>query len=149
MRSRRLGAIVAAALLYLIASGKAGFDLSSGLAANGYGAHSPGHYSLGAGFVTEVTMTFMFLMIILGATHERAPKGFAPIAIGLGLTLIHLVSIPVTGTSVNPARSTGPALIVGGWALEQLWVFWVAPLAGALLAGFVYRWSGQAAVQPA
>ena len=144
-----LGAIAAAALLYLIASGKAGFDLASGLGSNGYAEHSPGRYSLGAGFVTEVTMTFMFLMIILGATHERAPKGFAPIAIGLGLTLIHLVSIPVTGTSVNPARSTGPALIVGGWALEQLWVFWVAPLAGALLAGFVYRWSGQAAVQPA
>ena len=139
-----LGAIVAAALLYLIASGKSGFALSSGLAANGYGAHSPGHYTLGAGLVTEFIMTFMFLMIILGATNSRAPQGFAPIAIGLALTLIHLISIPVTNTSVNPARSTGPALIVGGWALEQLWLFWVAPLAGAFAAGFVYRWSGQA-----
>lgn len=134
-----VGAIAAAALLYLIASGKAGFELASGLGSNGYGEHSPGRYSLGAGFVTEVTMTFMFLMIILGATHERAPKGFAPVAIGLGLTLIHLVSIPVTGTSVNPARSTGPALIVGGWALEQLWLFWLAPLIGAAFAGMVYR----------
>ena len=139
-----LGAVVAAALLYLIASGKSGFALSSGLAANGYGAHSPGHYTLGAGFVTEFVMTFMFLMIILGATNSRAPQGFAPIAIGLALTLIHLISIPVTNTSVNPARSTGPALIVGDWALEQLWLFWVAPLAGAVAAGFVYRWSGQA-----
>src|SRR5438477_11612023 len=144
-----LGAIAAAALLYLIASGKAGFELASGLGSNGYAQHSPGKYALGAGFVTEVTMTFMFLMIILGATHERAPKGFAPIAIGLGLTLIHLVSIPVTGTSVNPARSTGPALIVGSWALQQLWLFWLAPLMGAVLAGFVYRWSGQAAPQSA
>jgi aquaporin Z len=144
-----LGAIVAAALLYLIASGKADFVLSSGLAANGYGAHSPGHYSLGAALITEVVMTFMFLMIILGSTNARAPQGFAPIAIGLALTLIHLISIPVTNTSVNPARSTGPALIVGGWALEQLWLFWVAPLAGAALAGFVYRWSGQAVAQSA
>jgi len=144
-----LGAIAAAALLYLIASGKAGFELGSGLGSNGYAEHSPGKYSLGAGFVTEVTMTFMFLMIILGATDSRAPKGFAPVAIGLGLTLIHLVSIPVTGTSVNPARSTGPALIVGGWALQQLWLFWVAPLIGAVLAGFVYRWSGQAVPQRA
>ena len=142
-----LGAIVAAALLYLIASGKAGFELSSGLAANGYGAHSPGHYSLGAALVTETVMTFMFLMIILGATHSRAPQGFAPIAIGLALTLIHLISIPVTNTSVNPARSTGPALIAGGWALEQLWLFWLAPLSGAVLAGIVYRWSGQALPQ--
>ncbi|HEY3076184.1 MAG TPA: aquaporin Z [Burkholderiales bacterium] len=142
-----LGAIVAAALLYLIASGKAGFDISSGLAANGYGAHSPGHYSLGAALVTETVMTFMFLMIILGATHSRAPQGFAPIAIGLALTLIHLISIPVTNTSVNPARSTGPALITGGWALEQLWLFWLAPLSGAVLAGIVYRWSGQALPQ--
>jgi aquaporin Z len=134
-----LGAIAAAALLYLIASGKAGFDLSGGLASNGYGEHSPGRYSLGAGFVTEVTMTFMFLMIILGTTDRRAPVGFAPIAIGLALTLIHLISIPVTNTSVNPARSTGPALIVGGWALQQLWLFWVAPLVGAALAGVVYR----------
>ena len=134
-----IGAIAAAALLYVIASGKPGFDLSGGLAANGYGAHSPGGYSLSAGLITEVVMTFMFLMIILGATDERAPKGFAPIAIGLGLTLIHLISIPVTNTSVNPARSTGPALIVGGWASAQLWLFWVAPLIGAGLAGVAYR----------
>jgi len=140
-----LGAIAAAALLYLIASGKAGFDLGGGLAANGYADHSPGRYSLTAGFVTEVTMTFMFLMIILGATDPRAPQGFAPIAIGLALTLIHLISIPVTNTSVNPARSTGPALIVGGWALQQLWLFWVAPLIGAALAGAVYRWSSKRA----
>jgi aquaporin Z len=126
-----IGAIAAAVLLYVIASGKPGFDLSGGLASNGYGAHSPGGYSLFTGRITEVVMTFMFLMIILGATDERAPKGFAPIAIGLGLTLIHLISIPVTNTSVNPARSTGPALIVGGWALAQLWLFWVAPLIGA------------------
>ena len=138
-----LGAIAAAALLYLIASGKAGFDLSGGLASNGYAEHSPGHYSLTAGFVTELTMTFMFLMIILGTTDRRAPQGFAPIAIGLALTLIHLISIPVTNTSVNPARSTGPALIVGGWALQQLWLFWVAPLIGAALAGAVYRWAGK------
>jgi aquaporin Z len=134
-----IGAVAAAAVLYVIASGKPGFDLSGGLAANGYGAHSPGGYSLFAGLVTEVVMTFMFLMIILGSTDERAPKGFAPIAIGLGLTLIHLISIPVTNTSVNPARSTGPALIVGGWALAQLWLFWVAPLIGAGLAGVAYR----------
>lgn len=136
------GAIVAAGVLYVIASGKAGFDLSGGLAANGYGAHSPGGYTLAAGFLTEAVMTFMFLLIILGATDERAPKGFAPIAIGLGLTLIHLISIPVTNTSVNPARSTGPAVIVGGWALAQLWLFWVAPLLGAVLAGRVYWWLG-------
>jgi aquaporin Z len=134
-----IGAFVAAALLYVIASGKAGFDLSGGLASNGYGAHSPGGYSLFAGFITEVVMTFMFLMIILGSTDDRAPKGFAPIAIGLGLTLIHLISIPVTNTSVNPARSTGPALIVGGWALAQLCLFWVSPLIGAALAGVAYR----------
>jgi aquaporin Z len=134
------GAIVAAAVLYFIASGKAGFDLAaSGLAANGYGDHSPGKYSLGAGFVTEVVMTFMFLIVILGVTDARASKGFAPLAIGLALTLIHLISIPVTNTSVNPARSTGPALIVGGWALQQLWLFWVAPLIGAALAGLAYR----------
>jgi aquaporin Z len=139
-----LGAIAAAALLHLIASGKAGFSLmSGGLAANGYGAHSPGGYSLGAGFVTELTMTFMFLMIILGATDRRAPQGFAPIAIGLALTLIHLISIPVTNTSVNPARSTGPALVMGGWALQQLWLFWVAPLIGAALAGSLYRWASK------
>jgi aquaporin Z len=137
-----VGAVVAAALLFFIASGKAGFELSGGLASNGYGEHSPGGYSLAAGFVCEVVMTFMFVLIILGATDERAPKGFAPIAIGLGLTLIHLISIPVTNTSVNPARSTGPALIVGGWALGQLWLFWVAPLLGAALAGFAYRWLG-------
>jgi aquaporin Z len=134
-----LGAIVAAFALYAIASGKAGFELSGGLASNGYGEHSPGKYSLGAGFLTEVVMTFMFLIIILGATDQRAPKGFAPIAIGLGLTLIHLISIPVTNTSVNPARSTGPALIVGGWALQQLWLFWLAPIIGAALAGGFYR----------
>jgi aquaporin Z len=140
-----LGAITAAVLLYLIASGKAGFELSAGLASNGYGEHSPGKYSLNAGFLTELVMTFMFLMIILGSTDRRAPQGFAPIAIGLALTLIHLVSIPVTNTSVNPARSTGPALIVGGWALQQLWLFWIAPLLGAALAGLVYRWSSRRA----
>jgi aquaporin Z len=134
-----IGAVVAAALLYLIASGKAGFDLAGGLASNGYAEHSPGGYSLLSGFVTEVVMTFMFLMIILGSTDERAPAGFAPIAIGLALTLIHLISIPVTNTSVNPARSTGPALIVGSWALDQLWLFWVAPLIGAALGGVSYR----------
>jgi aquaporin Z len=138
-----VGGIVAAALVYFIASGKAGFDLSGGLAANGYGEHSPGGYSLVAGLVCEVVMTFMFLLIILGATDRRAPQGLAPIAIGLGLTLIHLISIPVTNTSVNPARSTGPAVIVGDWALAQLWLFWVAPLAGAALAGIVYRWLGR------
>jgi len=139
------GAVLAGAVLYFIASGQAGFDLAaSGLASNGYADHSPGKYSAAAGFVTEVVMTFMFLIIILGATDDRAPKGFAPIAIGLGLTLIHLISIPVTNTSVNPARSTGPALIVGGWALQQLWLFWVAPLIGAALAGFAYRWLGTA-----
>jgi aquaporin Z len=138
-----LGAISAAALLYVIASGKPGFELASGLASNGYAEHSPGRYSLAAGFVTELTMTFMFLMIILGSTDRRAPQGFAPIAIGLALTLIHLISIPVTNTSVNPARSTGPALIVGGWALQQLWLFWIAPLVGAAAAGVVYRWSSR------
>jgi aquaporin Z len=136
------GAVVGAFTLYFIASGKTGFDLAGGLASNGYGAHSPGGYSLAAGFVTEVVMTLMFLLIILGATDRRAPAGFAPIAIGLGLTLIHLISIPVTNTSVNPARSTGPALIVGDWAIGQLWLFWVAPILGALLAGFIYRWLG-------
>ena len=134
-----IGAVVAAALLYLIASGKAGFDLAGGLASNGYAEHSPGGYSLLSGFVTEVVMTFMFLMIILGSTDERAPAGFAPIAIGLALTLIHLISIPVTNTSVNPARSTGPALIVGSWAVAQLWLFWLAPLIGAVLGGLSYR----------
>ncbi len=135
-----VGAVAAAGTLVFIASGKAGFDIAGGLASNGYGAHSPGGYSLGAGFVTEVVMTAMFLLIIMGATDKRAPQGFAPIAIGLGLTLIHLISIPVTATSVNPARSTGPALFVGGWALEQLWLFWVAPILGAIVGGLVYRW---------
>jgi aquaporin Z len=134
-----LGGIVAAAVLYFIASGKAGFELSSGLAPNGYADHSPGGYALAACFVTEVVMTFMFLTVILGATDARAPAGFAPIAIGLCLTLIHLISIPVTNTSVNPARSTGPAVIVGGWAISQLWLFWVAPILGAAIAGVVYR----------
>jgi len=135
-----LGAILAAGVLAYIASGKPGFDLvASGLASNGFGEHSPGKYGLNSALVTEVVMTFMFLMIILGATDKRAPAGFAPIAIGLGLTLIHLISIPVTNTSVNPARSTGPALFVGGWALQQLWLFWVAPIGGAILAGLVYR----------
>jgi aquaporin Z len=134
-----LGAIAGAAVLYLIASGKTGFSLSGGFASNGYAEHSPGGYSLVAGLVTEIVMTFMFLMIILGSTDKRAPQGFAPIAIGLGLTLIHLISIPVTNTSVNPARSTGPAVFVGGWALAQLWLFWVAPMVGAALAGLVYN----------
>ena len=137
-----LGAIAGAGVLYVIASGSAGFDARAGFAANGYGDHSPGDYSLMACLVTEVVMTFGFLFIILGATDAGAPKGFAPIAIGLGLTLIHLISIPVTNTSVNPARSTGPALFAGGWALGQLWLFWVAPLVGAGLAGIVYRWVG-------
>jgi aquaporin Z len=135
-----LGAVVAAAILAWIAGGAPGFDLAGGLASNGYGEHSPGGYSMESGFVTEVVMTLMFLIIILGATDKRAPAGFAPIAIGLGLTLIHLISIPVTNTSVNPARSTGPALIVGGWAIAQLWMFWVAPIIGAAIAGLVYRW---------
>ena len=133
-----VGAIAAAGVLYVIASGKAGFDLAAGFASNGYGAHSPGGYPLLSCLVAEVVLTFMFLMIILGATDARAPKGFAPIAIGLGLTLIHLVGIPVTNTSVNPARSTGPALFVGGWAVEQLWLFWLAPILGAAIAGVVY-----------
>lgn len=134
-----LGGIAGAGVLYLIASGNAGFDINGGMASNGYSDHSPGAYTLTSGFVTEVVMTFMFLMIIMGSTDERAPKGFAPIAIGLGLTLIHLISIPVTNTSVNPARSTGPALFVGGWAISQLWLFWIAPIIGAVLAGFVYN----------
>ena len=135
-----LGAIAGAAILYIIASGHSGFDLSGGFASNGYGAHSPGGYSLGAALVTEVAMTFGFVFVIMGSTHGNAPKGFAPIAIGLCLTLIHLISIPVTNTSVNPARSTGPALFVGGWALSQLWLFWVAPLLGGVLGGWTYRW---------
>jgi aquaporin Z len=133
-----LGAIVGAGILYLIASGKADFSLSGGLASNGYGAYSPGGYTLLAGLVAELVLTFMFLMIILGATDGRVPQGFAPIAIGLALTLIHLISIPVTNTSVNPARSTGPAVFVGSWALGQLWLFWVAPLIGAAAAGAAY-----------
>jgi len=133
------GAVIAAGVLYLIASGKAGFSLAGGFASNGFGEHSPGKYSFGAAAITEVVMTFMFLIVILGATHKRAPAGFAGLAIGLALTLIHLISIPVTNTSVNPARSTGPALFVGGWALQQLWLFWVAPIAGAVAAGFVSR----------
>jgi aquaporin Z len=132
------GAIVAAAVLYLIASGKEGFSLAGGLASNGYGDLSPGKYTLYAGFVAEVVLTFMFLIIILGATDARAPAGFAPIPIGLGLTLIHLISIPITNTSVNPARSTGPALFAGGAYIGQLWLFWVAPILGAIIAGIVY-----------
>ena len=135
-----LGAIVASGVLYYIASGQAGFDISSGLASNGYGEHSPGKFSMGAGFVTEVVMTLMFLFIILGATSKKAPAGFAGIAIGLALTLIHLISIPVTNTSVNPARSTGPAIFVGDWALDQLWLFWLAPIIGALVAGVIWKW---------
>jgi aquaporin Z len=132
------GAIAAAAVLYVIASGASGFSLQDGFAANGYGEHSPGSYSLVAGLVSEIVLTFFFLFIILGATDHRAPAGFAPIAIGLGLTLIHLIGIPVTNLSVNPARSTGPALFVGGWALAQLWLFWVAPIVGAAAAGWCY-----------
>ena len=135
-----VGAIVAAGLLYAIARGAPGFDLAGGFASNGYGAHSPGKYDLVSAFLTEVVMTMMFLFVIMGATHGKAPVGFAPLAIGLALCLIHLVSIPVTNTSVNPARSTGPALIVGGWALGQLWLFWVAPLIGGAFGGLVYRW---------
>lgn len=132
------GGILGAGVLYVIASGKAGFDIAGGLASNGYAAHSPGGYSMVACLVAEIVLTFMFLMIILGATDVRAPQGFAPIAIGLGLTLIHLIGIPVTNLSVNPARSTGPAIFVGGWALEQLWLFWVAPIVGGAIAGVVY-----------
>jgi len=138
-----IGGILAAALLYHIASGKEGFDIAAGLASNGYGEHSPGKYSMASGFVTELVMTAMFVVIILGATDKRAPAGLAPIAIGLALTLIHLISIPVTNTSVNPARSTGPALMVGGWAIAQLWMFWVAPLLGAVIGGVIYRWLGK------
>jgi len=132
------GGILAAAVLFVIASGKAGFDLAGGFASNGYAEHSPGGYSMVACLVAEVVLTFMFLMIIQGATDRRAPQGFAPIAIGLGLTLIHLIGIPVTNLSVNPARSTGPAVFVGGWAVQQLWLFWLAPIAGAAIAGIVY-----------
>lgn len=134
-----LGGIAGAGVLYLIASGHAGFSTAAGFASNGYGEHSPGGYSLGASFVCEVAMTFAFLFVIMGSTHGNAPKGFAPIAIGLCLTLIHLISIPVTNTSVNPARSTGPAVFVGGWAFHQLWLFWIAPIVGGVLGGLAYR----------
>lgn len=134
------GGIAGASILFVIASGQAGFDASTGFASNGFGEHSPGGYSMMAALVTEVVMTFMFLIIILGATDKRAPTGFAPIAIGLGLTLIHLISIPVTNTSVNPARSTGVALFQGDWAIGQLWLFWLAPIIGAIIAGIVYKW---------
>ena len=136
------GAILASAVLYVIASGAAGFSLDSGFAANGYGEHSPGGYSLEAGIVAEFVLTFIFLFVIMGATDSRAPAGFAGIAIGLALTLIHLIGIPVTNTSVNPARSTGPALFVGGWALAQLWMFWVVPIAGGAAGALTYRWLG-------
>jgi len=146
--SQVLGGIVAGGVLYLIASGKAGFDVSAGFAANGYGAHSPGGYSLLSALVVEIVMTTMFLVVILGATDKRAPAGFAPIAIGLCLTLIHLISIPVTNTSVNPARSTGVAIFVGGWALAQLWLFWLAPIVGGLLGAGVYRLIGSKTGEP-
>jgi aquaporin Z len=135
-----LGGIAGAAVLFVIASGQAGFDVTAGFASNGFAEHSPGGYSLTAALVTEIVMTFMFLVIILGATDKRAPQGFAPVAIGLGLTLIHLISIPVTNTSVNPARSTGVAIFQGDWAVSQLWLFWLAPIIGAVLAGLAYRW---------
>lgn len=141
--SQVIGAIVAGGVLFLIASGKAGFDVSAGFASNGYGAHSPGGYSLLAALICEVVMTMMFLLVILGATDKRAPKGLAPIAIGLCLTLIHLISIPVTNTSVNPARSTGVALFVGDWAVAQLWLFWLAPIVGAVLGAVIYRYIGK------
>lgn len=133
------GGFAGAAILYMIATGQVGFDVTAGFASNGYGEHSPGGYSLKAALVTEIVMTFMFLIIILGATDKRAPQGFAPIAIGLGLTLIHLISIPITNTSVNPARSTGVAIFQGDWAMTQLWLFWLAPIVGAILAGIVYK----------
>jgi aquaporin Z len=138
-----IGGVLAGGTLYLIASGKAGFDLSGGFASNGYGEHSPGGYSMGSAFMTEIVMTMMFLIVILGATDKRAPAGLAPIAIGLCLTLIHLISIPVTNTSVNPARSTGVALYVGDWATAQLWLFWVAPIIGAALGALIYRYIGK------
>lgn len=144
-----LGGITGAGLLYVIASGKAGFSLTGGFASNGYAEHSPGGYTLLACLVAETLLTFMFLMIILGSTDTRAPKGLAPLAIGFGLTLIHLISIPVTNTSVNPARSTGPALFVGGWAIQQLWLFWVAPIVGAALAGLAYSFfAGETTTEP-
>ena len=141
--SQVLGGLAGAGVLYLIASGKAGFDVHAGFASNGFGEHSPGGYSLVASLVTEIVMTMMFIFIILGATDQRAPKGLAPVAIGLGLTLIHLISIPVTNTSVNPARSTGVALFAGGWAISQLWLFWVAPIIGAVIGALVYRFVGK------
>jgi aquaporin Z len=144
-----LGGIAGAGVLYLIASGHVDFSTAGGFASNGYGAHSPGGYSLLSAFVCEVVMTFGFLFVIMGSTHGNAPRGFAPLAIGLCLTLIHLISIPVTNTSVNPARSLGPALFVGGWALQQLWLFWVAPLIGGALGGFIYRWLSPDAPKPA
>jgi len=143
-----LGAIAAAWILIMIASGNGSDPLAGGLATNGFGEHSPGGYSLPAAALTEFVMTFFFLIVILGSTHRNAPTGFAPIPIGLALTLIHLISIPVTNTSVNPARSTGPAIFVGGWALSQLWLFWVAPIAGAAVAGWVYRWLGPNVIPP-
>ena len=143
-----IGAIAGAGILYVIASGNAKFSLAAGFASNGFAEHSPGGYTLAACLVTEVVMTFFFLIIILGSTHTRAPQGFAPIAIGLGLTLIHLISIPVTNTSVNPARSTGPAIFAGGWAISQLWLFWVAPIVGAVLAGGFYAWVSSEDIEP-
>ena len=143
-----LGAIVGAAVLYAIASGRVGFDVSAGFASNGYGEHSPGGYPALSAAISEIVMTFAFLFVIMGATHGNAPRGFAPIAIGICLTLIHLISIPVTNTSVNPARSTGPALFVGGWALKQLWLFWVAPAVGGVLGGVVYRYISADEPQP-
>lgn len=137
-----LGAVVAALLIRYVASGAPGFDIADGLASNGYGAHSPGSYSMQSGLAIEIVLTAVFLLVILGATSARAPAGFAPLAIGLALTLIHLISIPVTNTSVNPARSTGPAVLVGDWALAQLWLFWAAPLAGAVVGGLIHRWLG-------
>jgi aquaporin Z len=141
--SQVAGGIAGAWVLFLIASGKAGFSLAGGFASNGFGEHSPGGYTMTAAFIAEFVLTLMFLLIIHGATDKRAPAGFAPIPIGLGLTLIHLIGIPVTNLSVNPARSTGPAIFVGGWAIEQLWLFWVAPIAGAVVAGYLYRWLGE------
>jgi aquaporin Z len=143
-----IGAIVGAGILYLIASGTAGFDVTKGFASNGYGDHSPGHYSLFAGFLMEVVMTMMFLFIIMGATHGSAPVGFAPLAIGLALALTNLAAIPVTNASINPARSTGPAVFVGGWALAQLWLFWVAPIVGGAIGGVLYRWLSDAPAAP-
>jgi len=143
-----VGGIAGAGVLYIIASGKAGFSVTNGFAANGYGAHSPGGYSLTAALTAEAVLTFMFLIVILGSTDKRAPKGLAPIAIGLCLTLIHLISIPVTNTSVNPARSTSQAIFVGGWAIKQLWLFWVAPIVGAAIAGLAYAWLGAGEPEP-